>query len=259
MNRVSMAYQTHVCRTDPEGTVLFLHGLGSCGDDWALQTPVFQEHYDVITLDLPGHGASPLPTDFHSVEDLAIAAADVLNQAGKPQAHVVGLSLGGAVALSLALCRPAQVRSLVLVNTFAHLQVDPSGRLRVMQRLLQLLRGDMRGLGETVARGVFPHAEQAELRALAAERLAQNPRKAYMRIVGALRRFDVRDELCRVKAPCLVISGRDDTTVSPAAKRELADQIPNAAWLEVPDSGHATPLDSPRQFNSAVLDFLRAH
>lgn len=259
MEAAGIHYQVHACRTDPEGAVLFLHGLGSSGDDWDFQLPVFTEQYEVVTLDLPGHGRSPLPPGFHRLEEMAEAGAAVLHAAGRYPAHVIGLSLGGAVALSLAILRPEMVRSLVLVNTFAHVEVDPTGRGRVLRRLVQLFRGDMQALGETVAEGVFPHPHQTALRSLAAERLAQNPREDYLRIVRALRRFDVRHELQRVQAPCLVVSGQEDTTVSAAAKREVYEHLPDAAWLEVAASGHATPLDAPRVFNDEALRFIQSH
>ena len=97
--------------------VLFLHGLGSSAADWALQVPVFAECYGVITLDLRAHGESTGPIGRFTIEQMADDVAGLLSQLDEPPAHVVALSLGGCVALALAIRHGERVRSLTLVNT----------------------------------------------------------------------------------------------------------------------------------------------
>src|SRR5512143_2659596 len=117
-------HQTHI-HFEESGTgdvVLFLHGLGSCGQDWLLQVPTFAEYYRVITPDLRGHGQSDKPQGRVRVAHLASDVLGLLDALNVECAHIVGLSLGGCVALLLALDAPQRVRSLTLVNTFAHLE-----------------------------------------------------------------------------------------------------------------------------------------
>ena len=256
---VALAYEWYACTQSPRGTVLFLHGLGSCGADWSLQLPPFRVCYDVLTLDLPGHGSSPAMTGHWRIEAMAEKVSGLLADVAAEPVHVVGLSLGGTVALALALTHPEQIRSLVLVNSFARLQIDRAGRGRISRRLFNLMRGDMLALGKTVAGGVFPHPDQRELREIAARRIAQNSRQAYLAALFALRRFDVLARLEAVATPTLVISGEADTTVAAAAKLELAEHIPGAVFESIPGSGHATPLDEPDRFNELVLSFFEKH
>ena len=257
--KAALAYEWYACTQSPRGMVLFLHGLGSCGADWSLQLPPFQVRYDVLTLDLPGHGSSPAMTGRWRIEDMAAQVSRLLADVVAEPVYVVGLSLGGAVALALALAHPEQIRSLVLVNTFARLRIDRAGRRRISRRLFNLMRGDMFALGQTVAGGVFPHPGQRELREIAARRIAQNSRQAYMAVLFALRRFDVLPRLEDIQTPTLIISGEADTTVAAAAKQELADHIPGAVFESIPGSGHATPLDEPDRFNELVLSFFEKH
>ncbi|MBN2555675.1 MAG: alpha/beta fold hydrolase [Anaerolineales bacterium] len=255
-HEAALAYERHACTQFPLGIVLFLHGLGSCGADWMLQLPPFQDRYNVLTLDLPGHSSSPAMTGRWRIEDMAEQVSMLLANVAAEPVYVVGLSLGGAVALALALAHPEQIRSLVLVNAFARLQIDRAGRGRISRRLFNLMCGDMLALGQIVAGGVFPHPAQCELREIAARRIAQNSRQAYMAVLFALRRFDARAHLEGIQMPTLIISGEADTTVAAAAKQELADHIPGAVFESIPGSGHATPLDEPDRFNELVLSFF---
>ena len=243
--------------SDHEGpTVLFLHGLGSCGEDWGLQIPVVSERYGVLTLDMPGHGRSSQPEGWPSIEDMAHRIAALLEAHAESAVHVVGLSLGGAVAMQLALAHPEAVRSLTLVNTFARLHTGSSGLSRRLVRLVFVALGRMDRVGQWVAAGLFPQPDQKLLRQAAAERIASNPRRAYLRAIWAAARFDICDRLNELNIPTLVVAGELDKTVSMAAKRELADCIPGARLVVIPGSGHATPIDAAEEFNRTLLDFL---
>ncbi len=236
--------------------VLFLHGLGSCGEDWGLQIPIISERYWLLALDMPGHGRSSQPAGWLSIEDMAFQVASLVKEQTKSTVHVVGLSLGGAVAMQLALDNPETVRSLTLVNTFARLHSGSSGVFRKLVRLSFVALGCMDRVGKWVAAGLFPEPDQELLRQAAAERIASNPRGAYLRAIWAATRFDIRDRLNEIDIPALVVAGELDKTVSMAAKKGLASHIPGAHLVVIPDSGHATPIDAADEFNQTLLDFL---
>jgi 3-oxoadipate enol-lactonase len=236
--------------------VLLLHGLGSCGDDWLLQLPTLTPHYRVMTLDLRGHGYSGMQSDWPEIADLTHDVAVLLEALGESSTHVIGLSLGGTIALQLAVDRPNLVRSLTLVNTFARMQVGHGGRLQTVGRMILLAFGRMEWMGRWVARTLFPDDDQQLIREAAADRIASNPRGAYLRSLGAVARFDIRSRLGDIVAPTLVVAGDRDTTVPLKAKMELAHHIPRTRLEVVPGSGHATPVDAPDVFNRLLLDFL---
>jgi pimeloyl-ACP methyl ester carboxylesterase len=214
----------------------------------------------VIAPDLRGHGASPRGRGRSTVAALAADVAALLAALDAPPAHVVGLSLGGCVALTLALDHAGRVRSLTLVNTFARATpAGPGGGLRLLVRLGLLACAPMRVVAAHVARGLFPRPDQRALYLAAVERLAANPRRTYVACLRAVLTFDVRRRLGEVRCPTLVVAGEDDTTVPVAAKRLLQASIPGAELAVVGGSGHVTPHDQPDRFNALLLSFIDAH
>jgi 3-oxoadipate enol-lactonase len=241
--------------------VVLLHGLGACADDWQLQMPALSADYRVLSLDLPGHRHSSRAPGAASIPAMATEVTRLLDALAIDAAHVVGLSLGGCVALALAVQSAARVRSLVLVNTFARLPTSGvRATVRGASRLGLALVAPMRVVGAYVAREAFPEPHQHELRRAASERIEGNSRRRYLTCLAALIRFDVRRHLGEVRCPTLVIAGARDTTVPFTAKSLIARAIPGA-WLRVvDDSGHVTPFDQPDAFNRLLLEHLaRAH
>lgn len=242
---------------DRAGTpVLLLHGLGSRGEDWALQAAALSPTFPVLTVDLRGHGDSATAEDWPTIADMAADVNGVLRAEKVSEVHLVGLSLGAAVGLQLALDHSGSVKSLTLVNGFAQLGLGWHGRGRALARFVLLLLGRMDWLGRWVARSVFPEPDQYEMRRMAAARLAANDRGGYLRALWALRGFDVRDRIDEVQMPTLLVAGTADRTVPFKLKQELAKGIPGAELVTLSGSGHATPLDAPQRFNQILLSFL---
>jgi 3-oxoadipate enol-lactonase len=237
--------------------VLLLHGLGSSGDDWGPQVQALRDRYRVLTVDLPGHHRSARPPGRLTIQALAAPIAEVLDRLTIEAAHVVGLSLGGCVALALALDAPARVRSLVVVNAFARWQTaGVRGAARGVRRTLLAVAAPMRMLATSIAREAFPEAEQAALREAAVARIAANSRGHYLACLAALVRFDVRQRLGEISCPTLVVAGGRDTTVPFATQVFLARSIRGARIRVVDDSGHVTPGDRPEVLNDLILEHL---
>lgn len=250
-----IAFDTHGPADAPGGPVVLLHGLGSSAADWEPQIAAFVPRHRVIAFDLPGHGRSA--GGAASIHGMAAAVGATLTTIDSRAAHVIGLSLGGCVAQALALRSPAQVRSLVLVNSFARLTpAGPGAAARMLVRLALLLAAPMPVVGAYVARDLFPRPDQAVARRRAAARLARTPRAAYLAGVAAMVRFDGRRQLGGIRCPALVLAGDRDTTIPLGAKAALARGIPGARLVVVPDSGHVSNWDQPETFNRIVLEFL---
>jgi 3-oxoadipate enol-lactonase len=238
--------------------LLFLHGLGSCGQDWLLQTPVFCPRFCVIAPDLHGHGQTDKPRWRVSIAQMTADVACLLDSLGITRTHVVGLSMGGCVAQQLALDDPARVRSLTLVNTFARFDVgELSNAIPLAFRMGILGVLGLPTQARFVAARMFPKPEQAQLRTLAAERIASNDMVTYIRLLLAIGAFNVTCRLSEITCPTLVVAGDRDTTVPLRAKQFLAAHIPGARFELVADSGHATPIDQPDVFNGLVMGFVQ--
>ena len=239
--------------------LLFLHGLGSCGQDWVLQIPTFCERFHVIALDLHGHGQTDKPRWRVSIAKMTADVAYLLDALGIRRTHVVGLSMGGCVAQQLALDDPARVCSLTLVNTFARFDMgSPSNAIPLVARMGVLGLLGLPAQARFVAARLFPKPEQAQMRTLAAQRIASNDMMTYIRLLLAISAFDVTHRLSEITCPTLVIAGDRDTTVPLRAKKLVAQHVPGARFELVADSGHATPIDQAEVFNRLVLEFVES-
>lgn len=241
---------------------LLLHGIGASAGEWDFQLSALEPDHTVIRLDLRGHGRSELGAAF-TIGDLAADAAALLAHLGVARAHVIGHSLGGAVALSFALNYPERISSLTLANTFARWRPASSvSGERALRRLWFLARGDLQALNAFIAEGMFPGPELAALRHGAIERLNANlrpdTRRVLWRTLLAVAGFDERGRLGRVAAPTLVVIAGRDSTVSPACSEELATGIPLSRRLVLADAGHGLPMEIPTVFNSAWRRFAMA-
>jgi pimeloyl-ACP methyl ester carboxylesterase len=250
----------HYEEPNPDGSpaVLLLHGLGSAGADWLLQfEPLTQAGYRVLAPDLRGFGQSSWPGQT-SVQAMAGDMGLLLRQLDTAPAHVVGISMGGTVALQLALDQPDLVRRLVLVNTFARLRPQGlSGYLYFPLRMALMYTLGMETQARLVVQRIFPRPDQEELRRQLFQRIAHTDPRAYRATMWALTRFNVEDRLGEIRVPTLVVTGEEDTTVPPAVQRRLAESIPGAQHVVIPGGGHAVIADSPDEFNRVLLGFLR--
>jgi len=236
--------------------LLFIHGLGSSARDWELQTPYFSRTYQVITCDLRGHGQSDKPPGPYSIALFAADLAGLLRALALPPAHVVGISLGGGVALQLALDYPQLLRSLVVVNATSEAvpQTRQERRAVSLRFLIVRLLG-MRRMGSVLSERLFPKEEHADIRRQFVERWAENDRRAYLDSLRAIVGWSVTDRLSEVNIPTLVIAADQDYTPL-SAKEEFVTRLPHARLVVIEDSRHATPVEQPEAFNTALHRFL---
>lgn len=240
--------------------LLLLHGLGSSTRDWEHQLPHFAPHYQVINVDLRGHGRSDKPRGPYTVPIFADDVALLLRMLGCGPAHVVGLSLGGMIAFQLAVSAPELVRSLVIVNSSPFsLTRNWKERLTVMlliaTRWLVVRIWGMQKMGEIIAKGMLPGPENAEQRKVAAARWAENDKAAYLASVRALAGWSVRDRLPTIQCPTLVVAAEHDY-LPLALKEEYVAQMPHAELTIIKGAHHFLPVEYPAEFNQVVGAFL---
>jgi pimeloyl-ACP methyl ester carboxylesterase len=252
--------QVYYERTGVGQPILLIHGLGSSARDWELQVPAFAPQFQVIAADLRGHGRSAKPRGRYSISLFAGDMAALLRALGAGPAHVVGLSLGGMVALELALSSPEIVRSLVIINSGPEAPAsslrERLGLVGVYLRRVALVRlRGMRALGELLARQLLPEPGQATLRRAFVERWAENDRRAYLAALRAIGGWSARHRLPALRCPTLVVSADMDYTPV-AYKADYCADIPRGELAVIAGSRHLTPIDRPAELNAIMLGFL---
>jgi 3-oxoadipate enol-lactonase len=252
VNDIEMYYEI-IGQGDP---LLFIHGLGSSARDWESQLPEFSMAFEVITLDLRGHGSSDAPNGPYHIGLFASDVAALIRKLSKVPVHVVGLSMGSAVAWHLAIDYPDLVRTLVLTNMSAEMPVKTwAARWFFYSRVLIVSVLGMHRMARMLAPKLFPKPEQAEQRIKMIQRWSQNDKKAYLNSLYALKDWSVMDRLEGVKCPVLVLASDGD--YSPLTHKEAYTQrMEKAQLVVVKDAHHALPLENPMAFNAAVMHFL---
>jgi 3-oxoadipate enol-lactonase len=246
---------------DLRGVILLLTGLGSKRLGWAKQLDVFGHHYRTIALDYRDTGDSDEVAEDYTPADLADDAAMLLESLGIAHSHVIGISLGGFVALQLALRHPSLLDKLVLISTSAggstHVPASPEIlALLTPEPGLEVGERTMRTYRQLMATEfVAAHPEELE-RIAATARYRPHSAAAYMRQLRAALTHDVADSLHRIAAPTLVIHGDADPLVPPENGAFLAAHIANARHIVYRGVGHIPIVERADDFNRDALRFL---
>ena len=251
----------HYIQAGAGDDILLLCGLGDDVTAWAEQTMAFAEHYRVTVIDNRGVGRSSLPDGEFTVVDMASDAAGLCDALGIRQAHVMGFSMGGAIAQELVIARPELVRSLVLVGSWCY-----SDRLfRTFIESAEWTAGIadderkwlMSFLASTYSTAVFEDGRVDAFCAAALSNPYPQSIEAFQRTGRAILHHDTTGRLAAITAPTLVIYGEEDIICPPRHSRQIASLIPGAQLIGVPAQAHQPFQEAPAAFNAIVLDYWR--
>ena len=241
--------------------LLLIHGLGYARWGWEPVLPGLAERFDVLSLDNRGIGESDAPPGPYTVEQLAGDAVQVLDEAGVERAHVVGTSLGGMVAIELALTAAERVDRLVLACTTpggANAHPMPQGTVALIA-LAATLEPDvaLRRYVENALAPAIPIERSELVEEILAHRLAapQDP-VAWVAQASAGATFDRFDRLAEIAAPTLVQTGTEDGVVDPRNSELLAERLPNARLERFAGAGHLFFWEQPEAFVESVTRFV---
>ena len=255
--------QTNVHVTGSGDPVLLIHGSGpgvTAWANWRLNLPVLAEHFTVIAPDIVGFGFTERPSGIaYDLPTWTAHAVGVLDALGIEKAHVVGNSFGGSIALSLAINHPERVDRLVLMGSVGvPFEITPGldavwgyePSVQNMQALLHLFAHDTALTG----------GDLAELRYRASIRPGVQESFSAMFPAPRQRALDAMthdvDAIRAVKAPTLIVHGRDDQVIPMTNSLALLELIDDAQLHVFGQCGHWTQIEHTAQFNALVTDFL---
>jgi pimeloyl-ACP methyl ester carboxylesterase len=239
--------------------LLLIHGLGSCKEDWEPQVAAFAKCYKVISFDLRGHGQSDKPAGPYGIEQFAADAAGLLHALHIEAAHVVGISLGGAIAFQFALDHPKLVKTLTIVNSGPDATVRTfKEKFAIWMRRYIVQRKGMNKLANIIAPQLFPKPESRAARERFIERTSRNDPQAYLHAFSALIGWSVAERIQGIACPVLAIAADQDYTPL-SMKEAYVARIPGARLEVVRDARHALPMEKPAEFNAVLARFLELH
>jgi pimeloyl-ACP methyl ester carboxylesterase len=246
--------------------IVFIQGVGVQGDGWLPQVDVLRGQARCLTFDNRGLGRSQPVGAAMSVARMADDALALMRAVGWESAHLVGHSLGGPVALEIALSARERVRSLSLLCTFARGR-DAARSRRMMWLGARSRIGTRRMRRRAFLEIVMPPgdvgAEDAEavaerLGALFGHDLADQP-PIVSRQLAAMRAYDATSRLHVLGGiPTLVVSAAHDPIAPPALGRALAAALPGANYTELADASHGVTIHRPEQVNELLRNHLLA-
>ncbi len=259
--------------------VVLIMGLAMDGGGWAKQIPALSTSRRVLVLDNRGVGRSKKPKGPYTTSEMADDVAGVLDDAGIPRAHVVGVSLGGAIAQELALQHGRRVKSLALVSTFARADAHmaktaeegaqaSAGYGFVAEALSAIASGKivldpkalMKFLMPLVVTPAFIERERQWLRDMFDRALANGfSSEGIAGQVAAAMAHDTTERLATVGAPTLVILGTKDHLVPAGLTRRLAQLVPTARLVEIDDAPHGLIMEHADTVNPLLGDWLASH
>ena len=229
-------------------SLLCLHGAGGEALLFRPQLSGLSRAVNIAALDLPGHGRTPGPS-YELIEDYAAWVADVI-QCGPIRPLLLGHSMGGAVALSLAVSHPELIQGLVLSSSGARLPVSPD-----------LLRGFKDDYAKTVdefLRLAYAPGTPSPLLAQAKKQLLKTPARVMLGDFIACARFDLTERIFGLEMPTLVMVGTRDRMTPPKYSSALSQAIPGARLEIIEGAGHILNLENPAAYNQAIKDFAAA-
>ncbi|HEX9849483.1 alpha/beta hydrolase [Candidatus Deferrimicrobium sp.] len=242
--------------------LLLINGLGSDHLEWLHQLPAFEARFRVVVFDNRGTGMTDVPPGPYSTAQMADDASFLLRALGIPQAHVLGVSLGGMIAQEVALRHPDLVDGLVLGCT------GPGGELSVRpspeaMAVFALAKGED---PEAELRRMLPFLytdecirdRPEEIEGFVRRRLDHPvPPEGYLSQLNAAVTHDASSRLEKIRSRALVITGDADRLVNWENSLRLAGRIPGATMVVLPGAPHRVFAETADAFNREVLRFLK--
>lgn len=256
-NNISMHYEIQGKGSD----LVLIHGMGDNLSMWYHQVPVFLKHYRVITYDIRGAGDTEGPEGEYSISVFAEDAYQLMKVIGVKDACFLGYSMGGRIALELAINHPEIVNAVILSSSPIFLTPPPPQSIQrrpPMQMPDLLSEGGLEAFAEMHATSAFSPGfksrNPAEFERYMKVKLFNKPRNL-SRLMRSLGGIGSPPDVSKVRCPVLIIAGELDSLISLESVKQLQRSLAGSKLVTL-TAGHASAVEQPEQFNSVVLEFL---
>ncbi|MER5432455.1 alpha/beta hydrolase [Streptomyces sp. NPDC002588] len=230
--------------------LVFVHGWTANRRRWDHQLAHFAAERRVVRFDLRGHGESD-GAGVKTVEELAKDLLALLDHLKIERCVLVGHSMGGMIAQTVALSHPERVERLVLVNSIARMAFS---RGRGLLMAVSTLVPFKLFVAANIQRAFAPGYPKDEIRAYVRSS-ADTPREVVMTLYGAMRAFDVLDRVGEIQTPTLMIHGYHDIQLPVRQMLRMAKAYPDAV-VRILDAGHELPVEKPAELTAAIAAFV---
>lgn len=240
-------------------TVIFLHGFPLDHRMWLTQLNDMSDRFHCLAIELRGFGSSSLDGDY-SIQDLAEDVEQVRKHlAPNQKLHLVGLSMGGYVALEYWRKYRQNLASLTLANTKPNADDEDAKQQRLQMADRVVREGSWPALQTMISRLIARDAVESSVGQQLTEMLqTASPSAVAAAQLAMANRQDFSQQLPLISSPCLVIAGSHDAITPAEATEQWAASLPNHRLRIIQSAGHLTPMESPEVFNATLVEFLSA-
>jgi 3-oxoadipate enol-lactonase len=239
--------------------VVFAHGLTFDRHMWDHQVETLSSRYRCIAYDLLGHGGSSVSQGEYSLEDEAENLHALLGEWDASPAHLAGLSMGGMVAIRLAVAHPEDVRSLALLDTSA--EEEEAERRPQYEALAAAARAQ--GPGAVVGAVIpimfsqrFVQSQPEKVDAYKRDFDGLHTEALELATKAVARRTSVLSRMAGIRVPTLVIVGGEDAATTPDHSQRIVERIAGARLETIAGAGHMTPVEQPERISQLLSEFL---
>jgi 3-oxoadipate enol-lactonase len=234
--------------------LVFSNSLGTNLSMWDSQATVFRENFRLLRYDTRGHGNSSVSPGSYSIEQLGKDVLALLDELHLHGIHFCGLSMGGMIGMWLGVNAPERLHRLTLCNTGAKIGTPEAWNARIEA----VQKNGMKSVAAAVVERWFTPAFRQKAPATIANTLKileGTNADGYAACCAAVRDFDFREQLGRIRVPTMVIAGAHDPATPPADGRFLAQHIPGAQYVEL-NAAHLSNLEDQDRFTNELAAFL---
>jgi 3-oxoadipate enol-lactonase len=235
--------------------LVFINALGTDLRIWDGVVQQLADRCPILRFDKRGHGLSDCPPTPYSIHDFSTDLMAVLDQLEIPQANLVGISVGGMIALDFAASWPERVHSMVLCDTATVIGTADFWN----DRIKRLRENGMQSMAEAIlARWFAPTFREKSPAAYQGyyNMLTRMPLDGYAGTCEAIRDANLTDAARIVQARTLIICGTEDVSTPPGLVQGLKEIMPNAEFQEIPGAGHSTCIEQPDAVAAQIKRFL---
>ena len=256
-NGIGIEYETVGPRTGIP--VVFIHGFPFSKEMWQPQVEALKNDYHVITYDVRGHGASDVGDGQYTLELFVDDFISLLNHLKLARVVLVGLSMGGYVALRAIDRHPERVRALVLCDTRSEADGN-DGKIKRANQVKSIKDDGMKKFAEQFLKAVFfektfhSNPEAVEMIRRIVE--SSSPLAVAGTLIALAARTDSTSSLFTIKVPVSILVGQHDALTPPSASHAMKEKIPNAEVHVIPNASHMSNLENSEEFNAHLVSFL---
>lgn len=239
--------------------VIFIHGFPFSSEMWEEQIGFLSDTHRVITYDVRGHGKSQLGNGHLLIDFLVDDLFALMDHLGIQSANVVGLSMGGYIALRGVEREPERFLSLVLSNTKSEADTNEA-KIKRADAVRTIRNDGVTVFADNFLKSVFA-PDSFDKRPEAVRKIRTiiektSPDTLCSTLIALAARTDTTENLSKITIPTLILVGENDQLTPPAAAQGMANRIRGARIHILPDAAHMSNLENPEEFNSYLRDFF---